>query len=62
MIHDLTTAIEKIDEIEKRVLVLEHETSIQFKELFIRLKRIEGLLIGAASAIIILLATILWSM
>ena len=32
------------------------------KELFVRLKRIEGILVGAASAIIVLLSSILWGL
>tara|TARA_B100000214_G_scaffold51138_1_gene32297 strand:+ start:501 stop:689 length:189 start_codon:yes stop_codon:yes gene_type:complete len=62
MKQDLFGALEKIEELDRRILVLEHESSLQFKELFIRLKRIEGLLIGACSAIIILLTTMIWKM
>ena len=58
----MTKLSEQIDDLDKRVTVLESESRLQFKELFIRLKRIEGLLIGAASAIIILLASMLWKM
>lgn len=58
----MTKLSEQVDDLDKRVTVLESESRLQFKELFIRLKRIEGLLIGAASAIIILLASMLWKM
>jgi len=51
-----------ISSLDRRLTKLETETSIQFKELFIRLKRIEGLLIGTASAIILLLSTMLWKL
>ena len=58
--YDLYEAFQKIEELDKRIIVLEHESRLQFKELFVRLKRIEGLLIGACSAIIILLTTMMW--
>jgi hypothetical protein len=51
-----------ISSLDRRLTKLETETSIQFKELFVRLKRIEGLLIGTASAIILLLSTMLWKL
>tara|TARA_A100000164_G_scaffold269374_1_gene241264 strand:- start:372 stop:548 length:177 start_codon:yes stop_codon:yes gene_type:complete len=58
----MTKLSEHIDDLDRRVTVLESESRLQFKELFIRLKRIEGLLIAAASAIILLLSSMLWKM
>ncbi len=54
-------AFSKIEFLDRRVTVIEAESRLQFKELFIRLKRIEGILVGAASAIIVLLSSILLS-
>ena len=42
-----------------RVLVLEETTRLQFKELFLRLKRIEMIMLASAAAIIGLLSSIL---
>lgn len=55
-------AFSKIEFLDRRVTVIETESRLQFKELFIRLKRIEGILVGAASAIIVLLSSILWGL
>ena len=42
-----------------RVSVLEETTRLQFKELFLRLKRIEMIMLASAAAIIGLLSSIL---
>jgi hypothetical protein len=55
-------AFSKIEFLDRRVTVIETESRLQFKELFLRLKRIEGILVGAASAIIVLLSSILWGL
>jgi len=60
--RNLDRAFAKIEFLDKRVTVIETESRLQFKELFVRLKRIEGILVGAASAIIILLSSILWGL
>ena len=52
----------KIEQIDKDVASLKTETKIQFKEIFVRIKRIEALLIGSAGAIISMLTTILIKM
>jgi hypothetical protein len=44
------------------VTSLKTETKIQFKEIFVRIKRIEALLIGSAGAIISMLTAILIKM
>jgi tetrahydromethanopterin S-methyltransferase subunit G len=49
----------KIEQIDKDVASLKTEVRIQFKEIFVRVKRIEALLIGTAGAIISMLAAIL---
>ena len=60
--RNLDRAFAKIEFLDKRITVIETESRLQFKELFVRLKRIEGILVGAASAIIILLSSILWGL
>lgn len=52
----------KIEQIDKDVASLKTEVRIQFKEIFVRIKRIEALLIGTAGAIISMLAAILIKM
>jgi hypothetical protein len=49
----------KVEQIDKDVASLKTETKIQFKEIFVRIKRIEALLIGSAGAIISMLVAIL---
>lgn len=49
----------KVEHIDKEVASLKTEVRIQFKEIFVRVKRIEALLIGTAGAIISMLAAIL---
>ena len=49
----------KIEQIDKDVASLKTEVKIQFKEIFVRIKRIEALLIGSAGAIISMLTAIL---
>ena len=62
MEKDVDKAFAKIEFLDRRVTVIETESRLQFKELFLRLKRIEGILVGAASAIIVLLSSILWGL
>ena len=52
----------KIESLDRDVTSLKTETKIQFKEIFIRIKRIEALLIGSAGAIISMLTAILIKM
>jgi len=58
----MTKINEQVEELDKRVTVLESESRLQFKELFIRLKRIEALLIGVAGTLIIGMAGMIWQM
>ena len=64
-----TSVTKRLDQIEPRVGQLEKdvasiktEVHIQFKELFVRTKRLEAILIGAAGTIIVMLASILSKM
>jgi len=52
----------EVAEIDKRVVALETEISIQFKDLYNRIKRIEAWAIGSATSIILLLLAILYRM
>ena len=49
----------RIDELEKDMVALQTEVKIQFKELFVRVKRVETTIIAAAGAIILMLVAIL---
>ena len=56
------SAHERIDIVEKDVVALSTQASIQFKEVFIRIKRLEAILIGTAASIIGLLVAVLMKM
>tara|TARA_R110002110_G_scaffold38017_3_gene124669 strand:- start:923 stop:1114 length:192 start_codon:yes stop_codon:yes gene_type:complete len=49
----------RIDALEKEIVAIKTEVRIQFKDLFSRVKRLETILIGASSMIILLLFSIL---
>ena len=52
----------KVNDLDARTARLETETSIQFKDLFNRVKRIESILIGTSGAIVLLLISIIMRM
>jgi len=52
----------EVAEIDKRVVALETEIHIQFKDLYNRVKRIEAWAIGSATSIVLLLLAILYRM
>ena len=52
----------EIADIDKRVVALETEIHIQFKDLYNRIKRIEAWAIGSATSIVFLLLAILYRM
>ena len=58
----VASAHERIDNVEKDVVALSTQASIQFKEVFIRIKRLEAILIGTAGFIIALLLAVLTKM
>jgi len=62
MSRTVDEAHRRIDEIEPRVIKLETESSIQFREVFARIKRLEAILIGAAGTIIAMLVVVLTKM
>ena len=52
----------ELADIDKRVVALETEIHIQFKDLYNRIKRIEAWAVGSATSIILLLLAILYRM
>tara|TARA_R100000742_G_C4203164_1_gene31676 strand:- start:408 stop:596 length:189 start_codon:yes stop_codon:yes gene_type:complete len=58
----LTGVSAEVAEIDKRLVALETEIHIQFKDLYNRVKRIEAWAIGSATSIILLLIAILYRM
>ena len=59
---NLTAVTDQVAEIDKRVVVLETEIHIQFKDLYNRIKSIEAWAVGSATSIILLLLAILYRM
>ena len=53
---------ERVSKLEKDTIALQTEVRIQFKELFVRVKRLETTLMAASGAIILMLVTILVKM
>ena len=58
----VASAHERIDGLEKEVIAIKTEVKYQFKDLFNRVKRIEGIFLAAAGSIIALLVTVLMRM
>jgi hypothetical protein len=51
-----------LEELSRRLTVVEVQLEERWKETILRIKRIEAILIGVAGTIIILLANIVWRM
>lgn len=51
----VSSAHERIDQIEKQLVAMKTEMDIQFKDLFNRVKRLEAIMIGSSATVIILL-------
>lgn len=61
--HKRIDAIEsKLANLDTRIVSMEKEISIQFKDLFGRVKRIESVLIAATGSIILMLIAVLMKM
>jgi tetrahydromethanopterin S-methyltransferase subunit G len=58
----VASAHERIDGLEKEIVAIKTEVKIQFKDLFSRVKRMEGIMLAAAGSIIGLLVTVLMKM
>lgn len=57
-----SSAHNRIDTLEKELVAVKTEVKIQFKEVFTRVKRIEGILVAAAGTIIAMLVAVLMKM
>ena len=65
--HDMdkrtvSSAHDRIDGLEKEIIAIKTEVRIQFKDLFNRVRRVEGIMIGATGFIIALLVAVLMKM
>jgi len=58
----VASAHDRIDGLEKEVIAIKTEVRIQFKDLFTRVKRMEGIMLAAAGSIIGLLVAVLMKM
>ena len=58
----VSSAHERIDNMEKQVIAIQTEMKIQFKDLFGRVKRMEAIMIGTTGFIIALLLAVLTKM
>ena len=52
----------KLEDLSRRLPVVEVQLEERWKETILRIKRIEAILIGGAGTIIVLLASMLWRM
>ena len=60
--NTVANAHERIDGLEKEVIAMQTLMKIQFKDLYIRIKRLESIMIAAAASIIGLLVAVLMKM
>ena len=58
----VSSAHERIDEMQLQIVELRTEAKIQFKDIFNRVKRLEAVLIATSGATIVMLLTILSKM
>jgi len=58
----VSSAHQRIDEMQLQIVELRTEAKIQFKDIFNRVKRLEAVLIGTSGATIVMLLTILSKM
>ncbi|MDC1035453.1 hypothetical protein OAQ98_03130 [Alphaproteobacteria bacterium] len=58
----ISSAHDRLDELEKQVVAIKTEVKIQFKDLFGRVKRMESIMIAATGAILTLLVAVLMKM
>jgi|TARA_R100000988_G_C3918113_1_gene125395 hypothetical protein len=62
MAKNLSEVSTEVSAIDKRVVALETEIHIQFRDLYNRIKRIEAWAVGSATSIVLLLLAILYRM
>ena len=58
----VSSAHERIDDMQIQVAEIRTEVKIQFKEVFARVKRLEAIMIGASASIIAMLVMVLTRM
>jgi hypothetical protein len=58
----VASAHERIDDMQVQIAEIKTEVRIQFKEVFMRVKRLEAILIGASASIIGMLVMVLTRM
>lgn len=58
----VASAHQRVDNLDTRVTVLETQISERWKETILRIKRLEGILIGTAGATIVLLISLIYRM
>ena len=58
----VSSAHDRMDGLEKEIIAIKTEVRIQFKDLFNRVRRVEGIMIGATGFIIALLVAVLMKM
>lgn len=58
----IASAHDRIDSLEKEIIAIKTEVKIQFKDLFTRVKRMEGIMIATTGSIIALLLAVLTKM
>lgn len=57
----VSSAHERIDQIEKQLVAMKTEMDIQFRDLFNRVKRLEAIMIGSSATVIVLLLRLITS-
>ena len=57
----VSSAHERIDQIEKQLVAMKTEMDIQFRHLFNRVKRLEAIMIGSFATVIVLLLRLITS-
>jgi uncharacterized protein YqgV (UPF0045/DUF77 family) len=57
----VSSAHERIDQIEKQLVAMKTEMDIQFRDLFNRVKRLEAIMIGSSATVILLLLRLITS-
>jgi tetrahydromethanopterin S-methyltransferase subunit G len=58
----ISSAHDRLDELEKQVIAIKTEVKIQFRDLFGRVKRMESIMLAATGAILTLLVAVLMKM
>ena len=57
----VSSAHDRIDQIEKQLVAMKTEMDIEFRDLFNRVKRLEAIMIGSSATVIVLLLRLITS-